>query len=108
LPDEGAGRSADLLGPVTNLRILSTFYNRCRSLPAIHGNSPGEKYFAVVSPRPGLLDLLEEPEHQVVLEGLKVSLRMGPTTSRSAAWLRKTLPFLAAGNDRAKKVRRMR
>ena len=80
-----------------------------RSLTAVDhsllfmGNRQGEKYFGVVSPQPGLVDRLEEPEHQLALEGMTVRLRMGPITSRSAAWLRKTLLFLEAGTIGLKK-----
>ena len=103
LHDEESRQLADVLGALTNLRIYP------RSLTAVDhsllfmGNRRGEKYFGLVSPKPGLVDRLEEQEHPVVLEGLKVRLRMGPTTSLSAAWLRKTLPFLEAGTIGLKK-----
>jgi hypothetical protein len=96
LPDEQNSQLADLLGAATNLRIYP------RSLTALNhsllfmGNRRGEKHFGIVSPKPELVDRLEEQEHQVVLEGMAVKLRMGPAASRSAAWLRKNLPFLEA------------
>jgi hypothetical protein len=103
LPDEQNAQLAEVLGAVAKMRIYP------RSLTAVDhsllfmGNRQGEKYFGVVSPQPGLVDRLEEPEHQLALEGMTVRLRMGPITSRSAAWLRKTLPFLEAGTIGLKK-----
>ena len=97
LPDEQNRQLADVLGAVTNLRIYP------RSLTAVDhsllfmGNRHEEKNFGVVSPQPGLVHRLEEPEHQAAIEGMTVRLRMGHLTSRSAALLRKTLPFLEAG-----------
>src|SRR5512136_2185605 len=97
LPDEQNRQLADVLGAVTNLRIYP------RSLTAVDhsllfmGNRHEEKNFGVVSPQPGLVDRLEEPEHQAAIEGMTVRLRMGPITSRGAALLRKTVPFLEAG-----------
>jgi hypothetical protein len=49
------------------------------------------------------VEQLEEAEHQVVIEGMTVRLRTGPITSRSAAWLRRVLPFLEAGTIGLKK-----
>jgi hypothetical protein len=96
LPDDQTRQLADVLGAVTNMAIYP------RSITAIDhsllflGTRQGQKYLGIVSPTPGLVDRLEEPEHRTVLEGMKVRLRMAPTTSRGAAWLRETLPFLKA------------
>ena len=85
---------ADALGPVTNTRIY------CPSITAVNhsllflGNRLGKKYLGIISSISGMVDQFEEPEHKAVLEGVKLRIRMGPATSRNAAWLRKTLPFL--------------
>jgi len=103
LPDEQNRQLAEVLGAVTKTKIYP------RSLSAVDhsllfmGNNKGGKHLGIVSPQPGLIDEFQEPEDQVVLEGMSVRLRMGPATSRSAAWLRKTLPFLAAGTIGLKK-----
>jgi len=103
LPDEQNMQLADVLGAVTNLRIYP------RSLTAVDhsllfmGTRQGGKYFGVLSPEPGLVDRLEEPEHQAAIEGMTVRVRMGPIASRGAAWLRKTLPFLESRTIGVKK-----
>jgi hypothetical protein len=102
-PDDQNRHLADLLGAVTNLRIYPRSLTAADHSLLFMGNRQGEKHFGVVSPLPGLVDSLEEQEHQVVLEGFKVRLRIGPITSRSAAWLRKALPFLEAGTIGLKK-----
>ncbi len=94
LPDEQSRQLADVLGAVTKINIYPLSVTAVDHSALFLGTRRGEKYLGVVSPRPGLVDRFEEPEHQIVLEGMKVRLRMGPTTSRNAAWLRKTLPFL--------------
>jgi tagaturonate epimerase len=103
LPDEEGRQLADVLGAATNTRIYPYSLTGVDHSLLFLGNRQGQKYFGILSAAPGLVDRLEEQEHQVVLEGLKARLRMGPTTSRSASWLRKTLPFLAAGTIGLKK-----
>jgi hypothetical protein len=95
-PDGQNIQLADLLGSVTNLRIYPPSITAVDHSLLFMGNRRGKKYFAAVSPQPGLVDRLEVPEDKAVIEGMAVRLRMGPITSRIAAWLRDTLPFLKA------------
>jgi hypothetical protein len=103
LPDEQRGQLAHVLSAATKMKIYPRSMTAVDHSLLFMANRQGEKYLGVVSPQTGLVDRLEEPEHQVVLEGLKVRLRIGPTISRNAAWLRKTLPFLVAGTIGLKK-----
>jgi len=103
LPDEESRQLAEILGAVTSLRIYPRSITAVDHTLLFMGTRQGEKYSSVVSPQPGLVDRLEEPEHQVAIEGMTVRLRMGPISLRSAAWLRKTLPFLEAATIGLKK-----
>jgi hypothetical protein len=103
LHDEEARQLADVLGTLTNMRIYARSITAADHSLLFMGNRRGEKYFGVVSPYSGLVDAFQEPEHQGMLEGVTVRLRIGPATSRSAAWLRKALPFLEAGTIGLKK-----
>lgn len=96
LSDEEGRELADVLGALTNMPIYPRSITAADHSLLFMGNRRGEKYFGVVSPQSGLVDAFQEPEHQGVVEGMTVRLRVGPATSRSAAWLRKTLPFLKA------------
>jgi hypothetical protein len=103
LPEDQSRQLADGLGPITNTSIYP------HSITAVHnsllflGNRLGKKYLGVISLVSGLVDHFEEPEYEAVLEGVKLRIRMAPATSRSAAWLRKTLAFLKPGVIGAKK-----
>jgi tagaturonate epimerase len=94
LPNEERRPLADILGAATNTRIYPHSLTGVNHSLLFLGNRQGQKYFGILSAAPGLVDRFEEPEHETLLEGMKVRLRMGVTTSRSAAWLRNTLPFL--------------
>jgi tagaturonate epimerase len=103
LPDEVGRQLADVLGAATNTRIYPHSLTGVDRSLLFLGNRKGEKYLGILSVAPGLVDRFEAPEHQTVLEGTKVRLRMGPATSRSAAWLRNTLPFLKSRTIGVKK-----
>jgi tagaturonate epimerase len=85
---------ADALGPITSTKIYPASITAVNHSLLFLGNRLGKKYLGVISSISGLVDQLEEPEHEAVLEGVKLRIRMGAATSRHAAWLRKTLPFL--------------
>jgi len=102
--DDQQGRLlADILGAVTGISIYPRSITALDHCLFFLGNRKGEKCLGIVSPKPGLVDRFEEPEHEIALEGMKVRFRMGPTTSRNAAWLRKTLPFLESRTIGVKK-----
>jgi hypothetical protein len=103
LPDEQNRKLADVLSAVAKMQVYPRSITAVDHSLLFMGTRQGEKYFSVVSPQPGLVDRLEEPEHQVAIEGMTIRLRMGPISPRSAAWLRKTLPFLEAATIGLKK-----
>jgi len=86
---------ADALGPITNTKIYPASITSVNNSLLFLGNRSGKKYLAVLSSLSGLVDHFEEPEHEAVLEGVKLRVRMGPAICRNAVWLRKILPFLA-------------
>ena len=85
---------ADALGPITNTKIYPASITAVNHSLLFLGNRLGKKYLGIISSISGLVDQFDEPEREALLEGVKLRMRMGPATSRNAAWLRKTLPFL--------------
>ena len=85
---------ADALGPITNTKIYPASITSINHSLLFLGNRLGKKYLGIISSNSGLVDHFEEPEHEAMLEGVKLRIRMGPAISRNAAWLRKILPFL--------------
>jgi hypothetical protein len=94
LPEGQNRQLAEILAAVTKLRIYPSSLTAVDHSLLFMGNRNGEKYIGVVSPQPGLVDRIEAPEHQAVIEGMSVRLRIGPITPRLADYLRQTLPFL--------------
>jgi tagaturonate epimerase len=85
---------ADELSPVTNTKIYPASITAVNHSLLFLGNRLGKKYLGVISSASGLVDHFKAPEHEALIEGVKLRIRTGPATSRNAAWLRQTLPFL--------------
>jgi len=85
---------ADELGPITNAKIYPASITAVNHSLLFLGNRSGKKYLGIVSSVSEPMKGLDEPEHEAVLERGELRMRIGPATSRNAAWLRMALPFL--------------
>jgi hypothetical protein len=94
LPGEKQARLADLLGTACRAQVHPRSITPVRrSLIFLCTNDRGQR-LAIVSPVAGLVDELQGHEDQLLLEGLRVRMRILQTTARNAAWLRELLPYL--------------
>jgi hypothetical protein len=96
LPDDKRGRLADVLGTVCRAKVRPASITLLRRSLIFLCTKDGGKRLGIASFAAGLIDELEGPEDQLLLEGLRVRMRTVQTTARSAAWLRELLPHLNA------------
>jgi hypothetical protein len=96
LSDDKRGRLAHVLGTSCRAKVHPRSITPVSRSLVFLCTGDGGKRLGIVSSAPGLIDELKGSEDELLLEGLRVRMRTVQTTARSAAWLRKVLPYLNA------------
>jgi hypothetical protein len=96
LSDDKRGRLAHVLGTSCRAKVHPRSITPVSRSLVFLCTGDGGKRLGIISSAPGLIDELKGSEDELLLEGLRVRMRTVQTTARSAAWLRKVLPYLNA------------